>query len=136
MLGGYMIIRIDLKSETPIYQQLSNQIIENIANGNLQPGEEVPSIRSLAADLGINMHTVNKAYSLLKQKGLLTMHNSRGIVAAGLQHAVEKEENISMIKKTLRPIIAESICYGFTNIQLKKIVDELYKEIKGRKIDE
>jgi GntR family transcriptional regulator len=130
-----MIIRIDFKSETPIYLQLSNQIIENIANGNLKPGEEVPSIRSLAADLGINMHTVNKAYSLLKQKGLLTMHNSRGIVATG-SHTVEDEKNMSSVKKALRPIIAESICYGFTNIQLKKIVDELYKDIKGGKINE
>ncbi|GCD84807.1 GntR family transcriptional regulator [Parageobacillus thermoglucosidasius] len=130
-----MIIRIDFKSETPIYLQLSNQIIENIANGNLKPGEEVPSIRSLAADLGINMHTVNKAYSLLKQKGLLTMHNSRGIVATG-SHIAEDEKNMSSVKKALRPIIAESICYGFTNIQLKEIIDELYKDIKGGKVDE
>ncbi|MBB3909317.1 MULTISPECIES: GntR family transcriptional regulator [Anoxybacillaceae] len=130
-----MIIRIDLQSETPIYLQLSNQIIENMANGNLKPGEEVPSIRSLAADLGINIHTVNKAYSLLKQKGLLTMHNSRGIVATR-SHTEEDEKNMSSVKKALRPIIAESICYGFANIQLKKIVDELYKDIKGGKINE
>ncbi|AEH49795.1 GntR family transcriptional regulator [Parageobacillus thermoglucosidasius] len=130
-----MIIRIDFKSETPIYLQLSNQIIENIANGNLKPGEEVPSIRRLAADLGINMHTVNKAYSLLKQKGLLTMHNSRGIVATG-SHIAEDEKKMSSVKKALRPIIAESICYGFTNIQLKEIIDELYKDIKGGKVDE
>lgn len=130
-----MIIRIDFNSETPIYLQLSNQIIENIANGNLTPGEEVPSIRRLAADLGINMHTVNKAYSLLKQKGLLTMHNSRGIVATG-SHIVEDEKKMSGVKKALRPIIAESICYGFTNIQLKEIIDELYKDIKGGKVDE
>lgn len=63
------------------------------------------------------------------------MHNSRGIVATG-SHIAEDEKKMSSVKKALRPIIAESICYGFTNIQLKEIIDELYKDIKGGKVDE
>ncbi|ECV7489956.1 GntR family transcriptional regulator, partial [Salmonella enterica subsp. enterica serovar Muenchen] len=56
-----MIIQLDLQSDVPIYTQLVHQIIEGIASGRLQPGEPLPSVRSLASDIGVNLHTVNKA---------------------------------------------------------------------------
>lgn len=74
-----MFIELDLQSETPIYTQLVDQIVEGIASGALQPGDPLPSIRSLAEDLGINLHTVNKAYNLLKQEGLLQVHRKKGL---------------------------------------------------------
>lgn len=65
-----MIIRIEPDSDIPIYIQLTNQIIEGIAKGDLKPGEFLPSVRAFAADLGVNMHTVNKSYHELEKKGL------------------------------------------------------------------
>jgi DNA-binding transcriptional regulator YhcF (GntR family) len=126
-----MFIKIDTKLETPIYLQLINQIVENIANGSLKPGDELPSTRSLAADIGINMHTVNKAYNILKQKGLLIIYKRGGIVAIRDQN-INKEENISLIENLLRPIIAEGICHGLTSLHLQSIVNEIYNDIKGR----
>lgn len=64
-----MIIRIEPESEIPIYIQLTNQIIEGIAKGELKPGESLPSVRTFAADLGVNMHTVNKSYHELEKRG-------------------------------------------------------------------
>ena len=66
-----MIIKIDFNSEEAIYVQLRNQIVFGIATSQLHEGDSLPSVRQLADEIGINMHTVNKAYTVLKQEGLI-----------------------------------------------------------------
>lgn len=73
-----MILEIDSVSEVPLYQQVRNQIIVGIAQGNLQYGEKLPSVRQLAIDLEINPMTVSKAYQLLKGEGLLETDRQTG----------------------------------------------------------
>lgn len=68
-----MVIRIDQKSEEPLYLQIRSQIIAAIATGELVPGTALPSVRALASDLGINLHTVNKAYAVLRDEGYVLM---------------------------------------------------------------
>ena len=68
-----MIIEIDFNSEEAIYLQLRNQIILGIATSQYQEGDTLPSVRSLADQIGINMHTVNKAYTVLKNEGFVRM---------------------------------------------------------------
>ena len=68
-----MVIEIDFNSDEAIYVQLMNQIIMGIATSRLQEGDTLPSVRQLADTIGINMHTVNKAYSLLRQEGFVTI---------------------------------------------------------------
>ena len=93
-----MMIEIDFSSDEAIYIQLTNQIIMGIATSRLQEGDTLPSVRQLADTVGINMHTVNKAYSLLRQEGFVTIDRRRGAV-------------ISIdVKKSLRRTKAES--YG------------------------
>ena len=77
-----MILTVDLDSEAPIYQQLRDQIVEAIADGVLTEGSSLPSTRALAADFGINFHTVNKAYDLLRQQGLIRLNRKTGAVVA------------------------------------------------------
>ena len=66
-----MYIEIDFNSEEALYIQLRNQIIYGIATRQYKEGDELPSVRQLAETIGINMHTVNKAYAVLRQEGLL-----------------------------------------------------------------
>ena len=77
-----MIIRIDQKSEEPLYLQLRGQIIAAIATGELVPGQALPSVRALASDLGINLHTVNKAYAVLRDEGYVLMRGRSGAYIA------------------------------------------------------
>lgn len=77
-----MIIDIDQRGDVPIYEQLHRQIIAGIANNELMPGDQLPSVRALAVDLGINLHTVNKAYALLRDEGYLVMRRGTGAVVA------------------------------------------------------
>lgn len=63
-----MYIKLDPQSDFPIYSQLIHQLMEGILKGDLKEGDMLPSVRSLAADLGINMHTVNKSYHELEKE--------------------------------------------------------------------
>lgn len=75
-----MILNVDPAGDVPIYQQLRDQIVEAIAGGVLAEGSPLPTTRALAADFGINFHTVNKAYDQLRQEGLLRIGRKAGAV--------------------------------------------------------
>lgn len=77
-----MIIRIDQRADEPLYLQIRSQIIGAIARGELEPGSALPSVRSLASDLGINLHTVNKAYAVLRDEGYVLMRGRSGAYIA------------------------------------------------------
>ena len=68
-----MLIEIDFNSEEALYVQLQNQIIMGIAMDLIKEGDALPSVRQLADTVGINMHTVNKAYTVLKQEGFIRL---------------------------------------------------------------
>lgn len=73
-------LTLDLDSEVPIYQQIRDRIVEAIARGEAREGDPLPSTRQLAADFGINFHTVNKAYDLLRQQGVIRINRKSGAV--------------------------------------------------------
>lgn len=86
-----MILRIDFDSEIPIYVQVKNQVIEGIAKGEIEKDEELPSVRALAEDIGINMHTVNKAYNILKEEGYIKIDRRKGaVVSLNLNNSNDK----------------------------------------------
>ena len=66
-----MLIKIDFNSDEAIYMQLRNQIILGIATSRIHEGDSLPSVRQLAEEIGINMHTVNKAYAVLREEGII-----------------------------------------------------------------
>lgn len=73
-----MLLRIDMTSEVPIYQQIRNQIVFAVAKGHLKPGDALPTVRQLAQDIGVNPMTVNKAYALLKDEGTIIIDRRHG----------------------------------------------------------
>ncbi len=75
-----MLLSIEPDGPVPIYQQIRDRIVEAIAAGDLPAGSGLPSTRQLAVDLGINFHTVNKGYDLLRQEGLLRIGRKSGAV--------------------------------------------------------
>ena len=86
-----MILSIDFSSEEPIYLQIRSQIVHAVATGELQAGDALPSVRSLAADLGVNMHTVNKTYAVLRDEGYATMRRGSGVVIANRAASLSPE---------------------------------------------
>ncbi|MFC4304144.1 GntR family transcriptional regulator [Cohnella boryungensis] len=109
-----MFIELDLQSETPLYEQLINQMIEGIASGALQPGDRLPSVRNLAENLGINLHTVNKSYTLLKQDGFLQVHPKKGVIVHPDTMPGITAEFEAKLFRQLRSLAAEAAVRGMT----------------------
>jgi GntR family transcriptional regulator len=123
-----MMIKIEFESKVPIYQQLKNQIIKGIASGELKEGESMPSVRQLAKDIGINLHTVNKTYKILKNEGFLITHRRKKVMVNSRERMIDPDFT-KEIKDQLEPIIARSICKGVERPELQKIVSEVYEQI-------
>ncbi len=121
-----MLIKIDFSSEEAIYQQLCNQIILGIATSRYTDGEVLPSVRQLADDIGINMHTVNKAYTVLKQEGFVKVDRRRGAFIS--VDAANKERAIQLIEKELRILLAEARCRNLARADVHDLVDMIYDE--------
>lgn len=122
-----MFIKIEIDAELPLYTQLVNELIVAVANGSLQPGDSLPSVRSLAADLGINMHTVNKAYRALEMKGIVKIIPKSGAIINPPSPDTTSKERI---KKMLRPTIAEALAIGLSHEEIEQMLPELILTIK------
>ncbi|MCI6420592.1 MAG: GntR family transcriptional regulator [Firmicutes bacterium] len=120
-----MLIEIDFNSDEAIYVQLCNQIIMGIATSQLQEGENLPSVRQLADTIGINMHTVNKAYTVLRQEGFVSIDRRRGAVIAV---DVDKARALREMKENLLVLLAKGSCRNITREEVHALIDEIYEE--------
>lgn len=118
-----MVWTIDFESDEAFYIQLRNQIIVGIAEERIREGDSLPSVRQLAENIGINMHTVNKAYSVLKQEGFIKLDRRRGAVIA---LDVDKLQATRELQEELSVILARGICKNITREEVHDLVDVIY----------
>lgn len=123
-----MMIEIDFNSEEALYLQLRNQIILGIATSQFQEGDSLPSVRQLAESIGINMHTVNKAYTVLKQEGFVKVDRRRGAVIA---IDIDRLRTLEELKKELQMLLAKSSCKNITKDEIHQLIDEIYEDLGG-----
>lgn len=121
-----MVIEIDFNSEEAIYMQVTNQIIMGIATSRLREGDPLPSVRQLADTIGINMHTVNKAYALLRQEGYVSIDRRRGAV---ISIDVNKIKMLEEMRRSLLGVLARGCCKNISREEVHGLVDEIYDEI-------
>ena len=119
-----MLIEIDFNSPEAIYIQLRNQIVMEIAQDRLHDGDSLPSVRNLAKDLGVNMHTVNKAYAILREEGYLKLDRRKGAIVSVEKN--RKEAELEKINNYMQMIVAQAICKEITKEEMKQIVGEMY----------
>ena len=120
-----MVIEIDFNSSEAIYTQLMNQIILGIATSRLQEGDTLPSVRQLAETIGINLHTVNKAYSLLRQEGFVTIDRRKGAVIAVDMNKIKAKEEL---KENLIVALARGYCRNISREEVHELIDEIFDE--------
>lgn len=117
-----MIINLDYQSRIPIYEQIVLEIERYVALGILKPEEQIPPIREMATELGINPNTVKKAYSILETKGVIVTISTKGTYIAYDTKKIVDEKINSKISE-LKNIIGELEKLGISK-------DEIIKEIK------
>lgn len=124
-----MYLEIDFNSNEAIYIQLMNQIILCIANSEINEGDNLPSVRDMAEDIGINMHTVNKAYGILRQEGYLKLDRRKGAVIAIDTDKLKAKEELYM---QLKVMLAKAICKNIKASEVHEIIDQVFYEFERR----
>ena len=125
-----MQIEINTLDPVPIYEQVRNQVVLVIASGLIAPGDKLPSVRKLAAELGINFHTVAKGYGLLENEGYILMDRRKGAIVA------DRADNVEVHKKNLKQKLyiaaAESVCHKVSLEEFVSICIAQYKKATGK----
>ena len=115
---------LDPDSGRAIYLQLRDHIIAAIAGDLIREGDCLPSVRQLAREIGVNMHTVNKAYALLAEEGFVSVEPCKGavIVIDG-----DHEKALMALREQLRITLLEAVCRGVSREEVCRLVDEFYE---------
>jgi len=116
------MININTTSDVPIYTQIRNEIIKEIANGNLQNGDELPSVRQFANDLGINPMTISKAYNILKDEKIIVIDRR-----VGAKICVDEDYSRNSFEDELKLLLMEAKIRGKSQKDIKNIVEEIIK---------
>lgn len=117
---------IDFQSDEAIYLQLRNQVVMAIAMSKLQNGETLPSVRQMAEHLGVNMHTVNKAYSLLKHDGYLKLDRRKGAVIS-VEISTDKKIEVEVLHQNMQMVVAEAVCKEISKEEFHHIIEHMYR---------
>ncbi len=132
-----MVLKIDFNSDEAIYIQLRNQIVMGIAMERIREGDTLPSVRQMAEYVGINMHTVNKAYSVLRQEGFVKLDRRKGAVVS---LDVDKLQAMEELRQSLDVVLACGICRNISRQEVHQLVDYIYdaypKGVSGAGRDE
>ncbi len=118
-------VQIDFNSDEAIYMQLRNQIILGVATSRIQEGDLLPSVRQLADDIGINMHTVNKAYSVLRQEGIVKVDRRHGAMIA---IDIDKLKAMEEMKHDLLIVLAKGCLKNISRDEVHELIEEIYDE--------
>lgn len=124
-----IVFEIDFDSDVALYLQLRNQIIRAIVRSDLCEGESLPSVRELAGMIGINMHTVNKAYSVLREEGYLQLDGRRRTVVAVDIDQVKAQLELA---ETLDLVLAQAICKQVERADVHELVDRIYDRYNAK----
>lgn len=123
-----MLLQVDFNSDEALYIQLRNQIIIGIATEEIQEGETLPSVRALAEMIGINMHTVNKAYAVLRQEGFVRLDRRKGAVVS---LDLDKLRAMEEIYEELNVILARAVCKNISRNEIHQLIDRIMDKFGG-----
>lgn len=122
-----MFLEIDFKSDLPIYEQIRRGIIIGLAGGDIKAGDKLPSVREMAENIGINLHTVNKAYKLLEADGVLTMDRRYGSLISENQNPMSAYD-FGKIESELDLLIAIAKLKGLSREDFIKNISNKWED--------
>jgi GntR family transcriptional regulator len=120
-----MELGVDFESGVPIYVQLVDRIKQMVVSGQLQPGEQLPTMRQLAADLRINYNTVGRAYSILDQDGVISTQQGRGtFIASRLSEDEIQRMRLDKLRGMIGQVIEEALVLGYSPQEIRDVIEE------------
>ncbi len=123
-----MKIIISNQSELPIYAQVREQIKEQILNGQIKEGEVLPSIRSMAKDLGVSVITTTRAYSDLEQEGFIATMQGKGSVVLSKDNNMLKEQFLMRIEQGIETAVESAKQIGMTKMEVQQILKSVWEQ--------
>lgn len=128
-----MNITIDLRDGVPIYRQIANQIRYLVASGQLQPGEEIAPVRSLALKLNVTPNTVVKAYAELESAGIIFKRRGAGTYIAESNTPLAQRERNRILNTRIDALLSEAHQLGVSEEELEDLVANRLEAIKDNK---
>ena len=127
-----MLFSIDESNPQPLYLQLVSQVKEQIRNGTLVPGDELPSVRELADILGINLHTIHNAYKKLRDEGLITLRlGQRAKIARRNNKPLSDTAIDTALKGRLHELITDAYLMGLSSDDLREYINRQLDIVAG-----
>ncbi len=126
-----MWLSIDEKDNRPLYLQIINQIKEQVSNGTLKPGDELPSVRELADTLGINLHTVRSAYLKLRDQGIIDLRLGRRAKITRLIPVSDNADNKAGLSRRIKELITDARLMGFSPDDIRDLLNRQLNQKKG-----
>ena len=126
--GIHLKIIISNQSELPIYAQVREQIKEQILNGQIKEGEVLPSIRSMAKDLGVSVITTTRAYSDLEQEGFIATMQGKGSVVLSKDNNMLKEQFLMRIEQGIKTAVESAKQIGMTKTEVQQILESVWEQ--------
>lgn len=120
-----MLIIVDPHSGVPVYRQIMDQIQFHIASGTLEPGDELPSTRTLSSQLGVNPMTISKAYSYLERDGVVERRRGRPLVVRPFERKQLKHRKLQQLRVSLRPTVRMTQQLGISKDEALRVFDEM-----------
>ncbi|OHB67226.1 MAG: hypothetical protein A2Y76_12235 [Planctomycetes bacterium RBG_13_60_9] len=127
-----MLLQIDHHSGQPIYRQVIDQIRRQVLAGQLREGEQLPSVRDLAAQLRVNPMTISKAYSLLEMEGLLERRRGVGLFVILLARDKASRTRADMLEETLTRAVVTAIQLGLPEDETREMLTKLYQKYDSK----
>lgn len=124
------VIKLNFESDEAIYVQLCNEIIRGIALGAIRDGDSLPSVRQMAEEISINMHTVNKAYTILKDEGFVKLDRRTGAV---VRISPDKVRVLARMRAEFEPAVIRGILNGVSKEEAVRLIENLYDEYEEEK---
>lgn len=120
-----MDIEVDFESGVPIYMQLVDRIKQMVVSGQLLPGQQLPTMRQLAADLRINYNTVGRAYAILDQEGVISTQQGRGtFIASRLNEDQIQKLRMDKLRSAIGQVLQEAFVLGYSQEEIEAVVQE------------
>jgi GntR family transcriptional regulator len=131
-----MLLEINYHSGVPIYRQIIEQIQHQIMAGLLKEGQQLVSVRELAAKLSVNPMTISKAYAILESEGLVERSRGVGLFVAKLPKDHKNRSQAAIIEELLKQAAVAAVQFGFSQEQISAMLVRLYKKYNSKTREE